>query len=101
MTIIPYVNNLNDLKTQYINNSNINQLNISSELLSSFIGALHTYCDDYKDGHIEEEIINENVKNLFNTYASKLSLNDFTYLYNYFKPINEDVSNFIKNYIFL
>lgn len=99
MTIIPYVNNLKDLKTNYSNGFvNTNQ---TSEFLNSFICQLNMYCDDYKEGHIEEEIINENVNNLFKKYSINLTTNDLTYMYNYFKNINEDISNVIKNYIFL
>lgn len=93
MSIIPYVNNL---KQHISNNITINKTNKYSEILQSFIYELEMYINDY-----EEEQRNMCIMNLFNKYANMLSQTDLQYINNYFLKTYPQITNIIKNYLFL
>lgn len=93
MSIIPYVNNL---KQHISNNITINKANKYSEILQSFIYELEMYINDY-----EEEQRNMCIMNLFNKYANMLSQTDLQYINNYFLKTYPQITNIIKNYLFL
>lgn len=93
MSIIPYVNNL---KQHISNNITVNKTNKYSEILQSFIYELEMYINDY-----EEEQRNMCIMNLFNKYANMLSQTDLQYINNYFLKTYPQITNIIKNYLFL
>lgn len=95
--VIPYTNSTQNLR-QYTagNNNPVYNINPNNELLSGFIYELEMYINDYSD-----EQRNYYIQNLFDKYINMMSQKDIQYIYNYFVNTYPELSNIIKNYLFL